>query len=84
MSDLNRVVAGLRCREVLAHLADYIDEELPPDTRERVEAHLRACDQCEKFGGEYSQLVSALRAQQFADVDLQDLRHRLARRMDSV
>lgn len=63
MSDLDRVVAGLRCRDVLALLADYVDGELDPSTADRVNEHLRGCDACEKFGGEYGDLVTRLRAQ---------------------
>lgn len=62
MSDLDRVVAGLRCREVLALLADYVDGELDGPTTDRVNEHLRGCDACEKFGGEYGELVARLRA----------------------
>jgi anti-sigma factor RsiW len=84
MPDLNRLVAGLRCREVLAHLADYVDGELPSETMERIEAHIRGCDQCEKFGGEYSQLVAALRSHMQTAVDLPDVGRRLERRMNRV
>ena len=61
MPDLNRVVAGLRCRDVLAMLADYVDGDLRADDVARVDAHLRACDRCVKFGGEYAALVEALK-----------------------
>ena len=62
MTDLDRVVAGLRCRDVLELLADYVDGELDPSTADRVHEHLRGCDACEKFGGEYGDLVARLRA----------------------
>lgn len=61
MADLNRVVAGIRCIEVLGHLSDYLDGDLPKEIRDRIEAHLRACDQCERFGGQMSQIVKSLR-----------------------
>lgn len=62
MTDLNREVAGLQCREVLALLGDYVDGALSPQQAEQVESHLRGCDHCEKFGGEYSSLVAQLRS----------------------
>ena len=61
MTDLNRSVAGLRCRDVLALLGDYVDGDLSAGDVAQVEAHLRGCDRCEKFGGEYGALVSGLR-----------------------
>jgi hypothetical protein len=47
----DREVAGLRCTQVLAHLSDYLDGELDPQTRAQVEAHVQGCDWCERFGG---------------------------------
>ena len=61
MADLNRVVAGIRCIEVLGYLSDYLDGELSQEVRDRIEAHLRGCDQCERFGGQMSQIVKSLR-----------------------
>ena len=56
-----RRIAGLLCSEVLAALPDFLDEELPEDHKVRVEEHLRGCDWCERFGGEYASAVEALR-----------------------
>lgn len=61
MPELDRIVAGLRCREVLADLSDFLDEELPVGRTEQIRAHLRGCDWCERFGGEYAGAVEALR-----------------------
>ena len=61
MSDLDRLVAGIRCRDVLAGLNAYVDGELPAADVERVEGHLRGCDRCERFGGEFSAIIRALR-----------------------
>lgn len=58
-----REVAGLRCGEVLELLSDYLDDTLPPDPRQRVEEHVRGCEVCERFGGEYAAAVRALRRQ---------------------
>lgn len=61
MADLNRVVAGIRCIEVLGLLSEYLDGEVSPEDRARIEEHLLGCDQCERFGGRMSSIVSALR-----------------------
>jgi anti-sigma factor RsiW len=54
-------VAGLTCHEVLERLSDYLDDELLPEARAAVEAHLRGCDGCARFGGEFTSTVRALR-----------------------
>jgi anti-sigma factor RsiW len=56
-----REVGGLRCSEVLAVLSEFVDGELGQSASERVLAHLRGCDTCERFGGEFSGLVKNLR-----------------------
>jgi len=61
MPDLDYEVGGIRCREVLAALSSSVDGELEPGAAERIEAHVRACEQCERFGGRFSALVRALR-----------------------
>ena len=61
MADLNRVVAGIRCIEVLELLSDYLDGDVSQEVKERNEAHLRGCDQCERFGGQMSSIVKSVR-----------------------
>jgi len=56
-----RTVAGLRCGEVLADLSAYLDGELDPARVARLQEHLRGCDVCERFGGEFRAVVEALR-----------------------
>ena len=36
------------CREVLEHLSDYLDEELPPGACEEIARHLAGCQSCEE------------------------------------
>ena len=57
-----REVAGLRCGAVLAGLEDYLDGALTADVRAPIEAHLRGCDVCDRFGGRYADVVRGLRA----------------------
>jgi anti-sigma factor RsiW len=40
------VDADITCREVVELLSGYLDGELPAPLRERVDAHLAACDGC--------------------------------------
>lgn len=61
MADLYRVVAGLRCIDVLDRLSDYLDGDLSMEERVRVEDHLRGCDRCERFGGQMASIVGSLR-----------------------
>lgn len=56
-----REVAGIRCTEVLALLADYIDGDLPDHRRRQIDEHLAGCSWCEDFGGAYGALVTGLR-----------------------
>lgn len=56
-----RLVAGLRCGEVLAELSEYIDGQLPQGRRVQIESHLRGCANCERFGGQFGAAVAALR-----------------------
>lgn len=65
-----RLVGGLRCSEVLARLSEYLDGELVAFERERVDAHLRGCDVCERFGGEFGATVAALRRELAEPVSL--------------
>lgn len=81
MPDLDRVVAGLRCRDVLDLLADYVDGELDASVERQVNEHLRTCDACEKFGGEYASLVRELRQGLEAPAADPEVRGRLADRM---
>ena len=61
MADLNRIVAGLRCREVLDDLSEFLDGTLPENRVAQIRAHVAECRVCESFGGEFAQVVSALR-----------------------
>jgi anti-sigma factor RsiW len=81
------MIAGLRCTEVLADLSDYIDGQLTPERRGQIEAHLRACAACERFGGRFGAAVAALRrtltdAEPLDDGVSERLRRRLRRDLD--
>jgi anti-sigma factor (TIGR02949 family) len=56
-----KVIAGLSCNQVLDHLSDYLDGDLPAPEAARLEEHLRGCDGCARFGGEFRGVVESLR-----------------------
>lgn len=58
----NKQVGGLWCFDVLERLSDYVDGELPAVDRAQVEQHLKGCDECTKFGGEFGAVVRGLQA----------------------
>jgi anti-sigma factor (TIGR02949 family) len=66
----SRVVGELSCFEVLARLSDYLDGELDDAGRRQVEVHLRGCEECTRFGGEFGQVVSALKQRLGAEEDV--------------
>lgn len=59
---VEREAGGLRCGEVIAVLSDYVDRELGPTDRARVENHLRGCAVCEIFGGRFAYTIEDIRA----------------------
>lgn len=80
---LDTIVAGVRCREVLADLSEYIDGQLDAERVGALQAHLAACDRCARFGGHVINLLSSLRAGLTEPIALDDdsarrLRDRLA------
>jgi mycothiol system anti-sigma-R factor len=78
-----KVIAGLSCSDVLARLSDYLDGELAAEERARVDAHLRACDGCARFGGAFGATVRALRAHLAGPTELPEaLRERLRSALD--
>ena len=39
----------MTCREFAEFLADYVDGELPDDTKNTFESHLAICENCRKY-----------------------------------
>lgn len=79
-----RESGGLACGEVLTVLGSYVDGELPAAERTRVDAHLRGCTVCERFGGRYAAVVEGARqrlgaAPSLDPAQLERIRRALAR-----
>lgn len=39
----------MNCRELIDFLADYLEEALPPEARERFEMHMSCCGPCADY-----------------------------------
>jgi len=59
--DGEKDIGGLRCRQVLALLSDYLDGDLDEPRRVQVVAHVQGCDNCARFGGAFATAVGALK-----------------------
>ncbi|MCU0648872.1 MAG: zf-HC2 domain-containing protein [Gemmatimonadaceae bacterium] len=85
MADLDRVVAGIACRDVLADLSDFLDGALTATRVAELQAHLDGCDTCARFGADVAATMQALRAHRVTreaavpPVTAARLRDRLAR-----
>ena len=75
MDPLDVMVAGLSCRQVLTHLGDYLDGDLPAETLTAVQQHLIGCRTCEQFGGRVATVVAALREGAVTGVDVPPAAH---------
>lgn len=76
-----KVVGGIACSEVLARLSDYVDGRLAPNERASIDAHLRGCSNCERFGGTFGAAIGALREQLGEDGAVDDALSRLRARL---
>jgi anti-sigma factor RsiW len=74
-----QTVGGLSCGQVLAGLSDYLDGEMPAAQRDQVEAHVRGCALCARFGGVFAATVRGLRERLGA---AEDVPTDVARRLD--
>jgi anti-sigma factor (TIGR02949 family) len=80
-SKLESLGLSASCAEVLAHLWDYLDEQITPTSAERLRAHIATCTQCRKYE-EYQECF--LRAMSSLKQELNaphSLRERLAERL---
>ncbi|MBX7168225.1 MAG: zf-HC2 domain-containing protein [Pirellulales bacterium] len=52
----------MTCEELVGFLADYLDGQLPAETRALFETHLAVCPPCVEFLKSYGQTVRVARA----------------------
>lgn len=81
MAELDRMIGGVTCREVLARLSAYLDGELEGEELAAVEAHARSCDNCGRFGGRFAEVITALRRAAPAPAADAGRSHRLQERL---
>jgi anti-sigma factor (TIGR02949 family) len=80
-----RLEGGLWCHDVLSLLDQYIDGQLAAGDLAAVQAHVRVCEQCARFGGAYGRVVAAVRrgeATEPAPEQLQRLTARVLERLE--
>ncbi len=70
---LDTIVAGIRCRDVLADLSGYLDGELQASRIAQLQAHLNGCDRCARFGGAVAEVLAQLRSAFTVPAALQDV-----------
>ena len=75
-------IAGITCVAVLDALGDYVDGELDPQLRGRVEAHVARCRNCERFGDVFASIVRSIRTHASADPDESAIYARLRAELD--
>ena len=47
----------ITCRELVAFIAEYLDDALPASERREFEAHLRVCERCVVYLGSYRRTI---------------------------
>ncbi len=80
----SRLVAGVRCDEVLAELSDFLDGSLAPEREQQLRAHVAECNACECFGADVQTALQALRTTREAASLSDDLSERLAQRIKDL
>jgi anti-sigma factor RsiW len=51
----------MTCRELVELLIDFVSDELPPESRTRIEQHLRRCPPCEAYLDSYRATIRLTR-----------------------
>ena len=61
----------LSCQEFVELVTDYLEDALPAELRDRVEAHLQVCDGCTLYLGQIRVTVRALKLSAATTIDRQ-------------
>jgi anti-sigma factor RsiW len=48
------------CRELVQLVTDYLEDRLPPEDRDRFEAHIAECEYCDAYLEQMRQTIRAL------------------------
>jgi anti-sigma factor RsiW len=67
----------LECRQIAELLTDYVEERLPPATRDLIDWHIDGCAPCVAFLNTFRSTVRALRQLPAPPEIPRELRHRL-------
>ena len=58
----------MNCKELVHHLHEYLDGELPPDRAARFDQHLSSCAACQRFLQSYRKTIQLFK--KTWDIDL--------------
>lgn len=61
-----------RCEEARSVMSEYVDGDLDPATRKRLERHVRFCDRCHTVLGNLRETVARLRGLERAQLEEAD------------
>ena len=59
----------MTCRDFADFLLDYVEGELPADTRRRLDEHMAICPDCVQYRKHYTETIEAGRLAVADDVD---------------
>jgi anti-sigma factor RsiW len=79
---LDRKVGDLTCAQVLAQLSAYLDGELDEASLTKVRVHVAGCNNCERFGGRFGEVIQNLRSLPSRPLD-DDALETLCRRVEA-
>jgi anti-sigma factor RsiW len=73
------------CQDVIAHLGDFVDRELPPEQRAAIESHLDECPDCAAFHASYKHVVTTAAELRESDKPLSvDVQNRLRSKLNET
>lgn len=58
----------MTCRDVVRHLHEYLDGELPGHAAEQMDGHLHQCEHCQRFLASYRKTIQLFKQSQEHDL----------------
>ena len=80
----NRLIAGVRCADVLAELSEFLGGQLSSARGAELRAHVSQCQACERFGADVQTALQLLREDSAPEPLSDDLSRRLAKILESL